>query len=132
MYKKTLSLFCLAIIFLASSCQKESHTPAYTKNLTAGVVEKEIFKGMSQDQVVLALGSPNIVTKDGSGTQTWIYDKIASEVSYTSSQGGIWLILAGVQGQRGHTQHSNKTLTVIIKFDEQNKVNSVTYHSSQF
>jgi hypothetical protein len=57
--------------------------------MTVGIVQKEIRVGMSQADVALALGSPNIVTSDGSGKETWIYDKIASEASYSASSGGV-------------------------------------------
>ena len=53
--------------------------------MTVGVVQREIHTGLTQDQVAEALGSPNIVTRDASGNETWIYDKIATEASYSNS-----------------------------------------------
>src|SRR3989337_1314998 len=55
------------------------------REMTVGVVQKEIRVGMSQADVAEALGSPNIVTKDSVGDETWIYDKIATEASYSRS-----------------------------------------------
>ena len=114
--------------------------------MTLGVVQKEIHTGMSQADVAEALGSPNIVTKDSEGNESWIYDKIATEISYSKDSGGIaggvgsfienWRIApAGAVGyskSAGAAAQTQKTLTVIIKFDENNLVKSLSYHSSKF
>jgi len=118
------------------------------REMTVGIVQKEIRVGMSQADVATALGSPNIVTRDMSGTETWVYDKIASEASYSSSSatvaGGVGagglagpaLILGGVGGvanrKAGAMSTTQKTLTVVIKFDENNQVKTFTYHSTKF
>jgi len=97
---------------------------------TVGVVQKEIHKGMSQADVAAALGSPNIVSKDKSGLETWIYDKIASEVSYSTASNGIAAILIGNRST-GAASQTQRTLTVIIKFKD-NLVKEFSYHSSKF
>ncbi len=118
------------------------------REMTVGIVQKEIRKGMSQADVAQALGSPNIVTNDGEGKETWIYDKIATEAYYSASRGGISggvgagglagsaLILGGVGGSyyksAGAAASTQKTLTVVIKFDEKKKVESFSYHASKF
>src|ERR1043165_5446568 len=108
---------------LASGCTRASkhadrlHT-AHEREMTLGIVQKEIHHGMSQADVASALGSPNIVTKDKEGRETWIYDKIANEVSYSQDMGGVWLILGGYEKSAGARGSTQKTLTVVIKFDE--------------
>jgi hypothetical protein len=72
------------------------------------------------------------VTKDATGKEAWIYDKAAREVTYSHDQGGIWLILAGYGKEAGASRSSQRTLTVVIKFDDKGQVDDVTYHSSQF
>lgn len=102
------------------------------RNITVGVVQKEIHAGMPQDQVALALGSPNIVTRDDAGQETWIYDKIATEASYSrSSVYGTILLLGGGQSA-GATGTTQRTLTVVVKFDGQQRVESFSYHTSRF
>ncbi len=109
--------------------------------MTLGVVQKEIKVGMSQGDVAIALGSPNIVSKDSGGSDTWIYDKIATEVSYSRDSGGIgggaglggWgVILAGYSKSAGAAAQTQKTLTIVIKFDENQNVKTLSYHSSKF
>jgi outer membrane protein assembly factor BamE (lipoprotein component of BamABCDE complex) len=102
------------------------------RELTAGLVKREITKGMSGAAVAEALGSPNIVTKDNDERETWVYDKIATEASYSQSQNGMFLILGGFSNQSGAASTTQRTLTVVIKLDKNDKVESFTYHQSKF
>ena len=102
------------------------------REMTVGIVQREIRAGLSQDQVAEALGSPNIVTRDAAGNETWIYDKIASEASYsTSDRYGTILILGGSSAQ-GASSNTQRTLTVIVKFDANSQVDTFSYHASKF
>ena len=103
---------------------------------------------MSQADVATALGSPNIVSKDSEGNESWIYDKIATEVSYARDSGGVaagaiggggigsWLLGLTGGGQysksTGTETQTQKALTVVIKFDESSLVKTLSYHSSKF
>jgi len=100
--------------------------------LTVGKVQKEIRKGMSGAEVAEVLGSPNIVTKDENEDETWVYDKIATEVSYSESQTAMFLFIGGTASQSGGAAMTQKTLTVVIKFDANSKVKAFSYHSSKF
>lgn len=102
------------------------------RELTAGVVQKEIRKGMSGAEVSQALGSPNIVTRDEKERTTWVYDKIATEVSYSQSQNAMFLFLGGFSNQSGAVSQTQRTLTVVIKFDANDKVESFSFHQSKF
>jgi len=102
------------------------------REMTVGIVQKEIKVGMSQTDVASALGSPNIITKDGGGKETWVYDKIATEASYSQSGAYGTLILVGASGGSGAYSTTQKTLTVIIKFDTMGNVGSFSYHASKF
>ena len=102
------------------------------RQMTVGLVQREIHKGMSQADVATVLGSPNIVTNDGSGRETWIYDKIASEASVSQSNAYGTLLLLGVGGASGAVSTTQRTLTVILKFDEQKRVDSFSYNASKF
>ena len=94
-------------------------------------VQKEIQKGMAQDQVAMALGSPNIVTQDKEGKETWIYDKVGSEVRHSESSGLILFFSRGADNV-SRTDKTQKTLTVVIKFDQNRLVEDLNYHSSKF
>ena len=118
------------------------------RNLTVGTVQARITRGMAQAEVAEALGSPNIVTKDRDDDETWVYDKIATEASYsndTASGAGLAgaggtpgssLILGGLFGSysrsAGAAGSSQRTLTVVIKFDPRKRVKDFSYHTSRF
>lgn len=108
-----------------------NETYCETKNLELGTVQKEISEGMSQDQVAIALGSPNIVTTDKDKRETWIYDKIATEVRQSGTSGFILFCQTGAD-YVSRKDVSQKTLTLIIKFNADKLVETVSYHSSKF
>jgi len=136
-YANPIVFVICAVATLSTGCSRASthanqlHT-AHEREMTLGIVQKEIRQGMSQGEVASALGSPNIVTKDREGYETWIYDKIASEASYSNDMGGVWLLLGGYQKDAGARGSTQKTLTVVIKFDHQSQVEKISYNSSKF
>ena len=108
--------------------------------ITVGTVQKEIRIGMSAAEVAGVLGSPNIVTTEEQRQETWIYDKISSDVTYSRSSGSVVGLIFGGSGggagvgstSAGSTSSSQRTLTVIIKFDANNEVRDFSYHTSRF
>lgn len=102
------------------------------RDLTVGLVQRDIRYGMSQSDVAQALGSPNIVTREDNGNETWIYDKIATEASRSADSGGWTILLAGSNKQAGASATTQRTLTVVIKFNQQRQVSNFTYHSTKF
>lgn len=134
--KKIPTAFVLVTLLsiIVTSCNAgRFYDEAYseTKRLELGNVQKEISEGMAQDQVAIVLGSPNIVTADKDKKETWIYDKIATEVRQSGTSGFILFCQTGADYvSKGNV--SQKTLTVVIKFDENKLVESISYHSSKF
>lgn len=122
----------MAIALVGCSAKDSDLHSTQEREMTLGTVQKEIKPGMSQASVAEALGSPNIVTKDDDDKETWIYDKIASEASYSSGGYGGTLILFWGGKSSSKSSTSQKTLTVVIKFDKKSKVEKVTYHTSKF
>ncbi len=94
------------------------------KQLTAGVVQREIRKGMSGAEVIEALGSPNIVTGDESGNEVWTYERYARNVE--SRESGYWVVF--LWGTKEQAKGSTRSFTVIIKFDGNKKVREFAYH----
>ena len=106
------------------------------RRTTVGTVQREIRVGMSGADVAAVLGSPNIVTSGEDGGETWIYDKISSNVQYSNSSGGVGanalLIFGGFSKSSGSQESLQRTLTIVIKFDTSRKVNDFKYHTSRF
>lgn len=142
---------CLALATAAigmSGCQTMAEhrtaVQAHENRLTVGTVQREIRVGMSGAEVAQVLGSPNIVSTDEQRRQVWIYDKIATDRAYSTSSGGINSLILGAASSAlgglgggfhaasGASSTSQRTLTVIIKFDQAGKVRDFAYHSSRF
>ena len=103
---------------------------------------------MPSAAVVEVLGSPNIVSTDEKRREVWVYDRIATERVYSADSGGIASLIfggwAGASGGigggaapsygsgSGASSTSQRTFTVIIKFDETSRVRDFAYHSSRF
>ena len=100
--------------------------------ITVGKVQREIHIGMSSAEVAEILGSPNIITTDEERREVWIYDKISTNVTYSTSEAGAGFLIIGGIGASGSTSTTQKTLTIIIKFDKEGKVRDFSYHASQF
>jgi hypothetical protein len=101
-------------------------------NLSVGKVQREIKVGLSSAAVVEALGSPNIVTTDEKRREVWVYDKISTEQMKASSSSYGTLILIGTRSDRSSGSTRQRTLTIIIKFDEQNLVRDFAYNYTEF
>lgn len=145
----------LAIASATTACQSaQQHAADVTAaqeagdKMTVGTVQKEIHVGMSGADVAAVLGSPNIVTTDENRREVWIYDKISTTEVYSTSAGGVSTLIFGgllignglaggavrpsYYSSAGAASRTQKTLTVIIKFDEQKLVRDFAYHSSSF
>lgn len=150
--QKTYILAFSLILTLSGCSGAQYHRDAVSgdrkTDLTVGQVQKEIRVGMAGADVAAALGAPNVVTTDEERRETWIYDKISTERAYSNDSGGILTlifgsgdangngggggILPGYVSGSGATSQTQKTLTVIIKFDERKKVRDFAYHGSTF
>lgn len=136
------------LVGLLSACQSAGDHRAAVRDdgdrLTVGTVQREIRVGMSGAQVAQVLGSPNIVSTDEERREVWMYDKIATEHVYSSSSGGVNSLILGFGGSvaggvgaggsrsSGAAATSQRTLTIIIKFDHDGAVRDFAYHTSRF
>lgn len=137
------------LIELVTGCQsaavhKQQVQDDSSDRVTVGKVQKEIRIGMSGAEVAQLLGSPNIVSTDEERREVWIYDKIATDHAYSESRGGIMALILGWGGSAagaasgsmsssaGASSTSQRTLTVIIKFDKEGKVRDFAYRTSRF
>ena len=100
--------------------------------LTVGRVQGEVKVGMSAAQVAELLGSPNIVTTDDKRREVWIYDKVSTDRVDTASSSYAGLIILGTNSSDRSSSQRQRTLTIIIKYDEEKKVRDFAYNSTQF
>jgi outer membrane protein assembly factor BamE (lipoprotein component of BamABCDE complex) len=154
MVRPFLLLLCLLVSISVTGCSAQRHAQdveaanADANRLTVGTVQREVRVGMSGAEVASVLGSPNIVTTDEQRREVWVYDRIATSRAYSSSSGGVSALVlgagpvgnglggglgsAGYSAGAGASATTQKTLTVVIKFDGQGLVRDFAYHTSTF
>jgi outer membrane protein assembly factor BamE (lipoprotein component of BamABCDE complex) len=155
MKSSLLTIGGLVAILAVTGCQSAQQHAADVEaanaggdRLTVGTVQREIRVGMSGGEVASVLGAPNIVTTDEQRREVWVYDRISTNRAYSTSSGGVSALilggalvgdgLAGGAGSAGYSSSdgasatTQKTLTVVIKFDEQGTVRDFAYHTSTF
>ena len=128
---------CLSVcLLLIAGCSTSAHV-AQAQNdsadrISVGTVQRELKIGMSSADVAMALGAPNMVTTDGQRREVWVYDKVSSEVRSSASSGFGSLVLVGGNASAGAVVRSERSLTIIVKFDQDQKVRDFAYRQSSF
>ncbi len=125
---------------LIAGCAASQYDPQADENLTVGTVQKEIRIGMPGSRVAEILGSPNIVSTDENRNEVWIYDKISTRYVHTDTSAGILAIgggsdvigLPSASARQSSGATSQRTLTIVIKFDDDDRVRDFAYHTSRF
>lgn len=134
-----LSLFAIFISVAISGCYPTSLVDQQRdmnaakgegENLSIGKVQKEIKVGMSSSDVVSVLGSPNMVTTDDKRRESWVYDKVSTEGMASTSKGTGFLWFPA--DRNATVSRTQKTLTIVIKFDEKGMVRDFAYNTSKF
>ena len=122
----------LLIGLILAGCAGQQTSDLESEKITVGKAQGQIKVGMSGGEVARILGSPNIVSTGEDGNEVWIYDKMTSSVSQSSSQAGVWLILAGMGRSKASQTSSQRTLTIVVNFDGDRKVKNLAYHATSF
>jgi len=91
-----------------------------TQKITLGNVQMVVKKGATNADVIGALGSPNIVTSNKDGTETWVYDKITAEAEYAKG------------ASSGVAVSSTRTMMVVVKYDKSSRVEEVQYRQTSY
>ena len=130
-YKNILSAIAFAAIPFVSSCSTNNYS-LHEEQMTVAKAQKEIKIGMPSSAVVEALGSPNMVTTDTERRETWVYDKVSTNIQSSSSSSGVWLLLFTSKGKENQTSSNQRTLTIIVKFDKNGLVRDFAYRTSTF
>lgn len=133
-----------ASLLATAACSATDHRADVSDDkfdrISVGTVQREVRVGMSSADVAEVLGAPNIVSTDAERREVWIWDKISSHVSYSRSSGTIAGLIVGGSGggagigskDAGAASNSQRTLTIIVKFDEQSLVRDFSYRTSSF
>jgi outer membrane protein assembly factor BamE (lipoprotein component of BamABCDE complex) len=131
--KHALLAATLSIALLSGGCV--SNKPVTTRNseLTHGNVQLNLKVGeTTQTQVLEVFGAPNITSIDGSGQEVWTYQRAAT-VAQSSSSSGYWtILLAGGGRSSSGFEQTQRTITLLIKFNQDKVVSDFRSRSSEF
>lgn len=130
-YKNTILAVAFAIIPFISSCSTTNYSLNEEK-MTVAKAQTEIKIGMPSSAVVEALGAPNMVTTDTERRETWVYDKVSTNVQSSSVSKGVWLLLFAAKSKDSQVSSNQRTLTIIVKFDKNGLVRDFAYRTSTF
>jgi outer membrane protein assembly factor BamE (lipoprotein component of BamABCDE complex) len=123
---------CLVLVVGGCASNNAPQQAEIEDRLTVGTVQGEIKVGLDGASVAEILGSPNIVTTDEKRREVWIYDKVSSDRVDAARSSYATLIIIGGNNQSGSSSTRQRTLTVIIKFDEDKRVRDFAYNYTQF
>jgi outer membrane protein assembly factor BamE (lipoprotein component of BamABCDE complex) len=137
-------VFCVITVVVSSmsGCIPLPTKPVTTRNseLTHGNVQLKVRIGeTTQAQVLEVFGAPNITTIDSSRQEVWTYQRAAT-VEQSERTRGFWTILltggaAAIAGQSQETsglEQTQRMMTLIIRFSDQNVVTDFRSRASEF
>ena len=125
----------VALATLVAACTKPSPAPVTTRNseLTHGNVELTLRKGeTTQAEVLDAFGAPNVTTVDSAANEVWTYQRAATVVQDSSDYNFWTIVIAGSGNEASGFERTQRTMTLIIKFDEADVVSDFRSRSSNF
>jgi hypothetical protein len=101
--------------------------------LTPGNVTLNLAVGKTtQAEVLQVFGAPNIVTQDGSRQEVWSYQRHATVTQGTESSAYFSILLAGAGSSKSSKTQTQRTMTLIIKFDANRVVSDFSSRASEF
>jgi len=130
-----------------SEVKVEDHNSANTKSqpLSYGMVTSKVKKDITTQQEIIELfGGPNITTLTSDGQESWVYEyaSTSSDTKETSISDakqfdvffglGLYGSKSGEDEKRITVARSIKTLTVIIKFNQNKTVSEYSARASYF
>ncbi len=128
----------MLVTLLATSCAAcvqapPAPEPSRNSDLTHGNVQLNLKVGeTTQTQVLEAFGAPNITSLDGSNREVWTYQRHAT-VAQSSSASNYWtIVLFGGASRASGFEQTQRTMTLIVKFDESKVVSDFRSRASEF
>jgi outer membrane protein assembly factor BamE (lipoprotein component of BamABCDE complex) len=140
-----IGVMCLTLAgCITASQHQEDLSGVEEQRLTLAAVQRNVRVGMSGAEILDSLGSPNIVSTDEERREVWVYDRIGTEYVHSESGMGLISLVGGASGgavggvlptfnqNSGASRRSQRTLTIIVRFDDTQRVRDFSYHASRF
>jgi outer membrane protein assembly factor BamE (lipoprotein component of BamABCDE complex) len=125
----------ILVLALGACVTPKTPEPAATSPnpLTHGNVQLNLKAGeTTQAQVLEAFGAPNVTTVGASGEEIWTYQRHAT-VSQSSSKRNYWtVVLLGGSASADGFEQTQRTMTLIVRFDARKIVSDFRSRSAEF
>jgi outer membrane protein assembly factor BamE (lipoprotein component of BamABCDE complex) len=130
-----IKLIAFMLLATAACAQNPATTPVDNRNssLTQGNVQMSVAVGQTTKAEILeTFGAPNVTTRDGSGKETWSYQRAATASQSASSESAWSVIFYGESREASGFSQTSRMMTLIIKFDESDVVSDFKSRESNF
>jgi outer membrane protein assembly factor BamE (lipoprotein component of BamABCDE complex) len=130
---RILSVGTAIMFFLLFSTSTSAAPVGASGSLTAGNVALNLKVGVTtQAEVLEAFGSPNIVTQNGQRFEVWSYQKHAVVRQSTDNSEYFSVLIFGVGQRKRDEYETERSMTLIIKFDQNHVVSDFHSRTSEF
>jgi outer membrane protein assembly factor BamE (lipoprotein component of BamABCDE complex) len=123
----------ILLSLLAACATPPEPSPPPPNTLTHGNVQLNLKPGETTQAAVLeAFGAPNVTTLDASGQEVWTYQRHAT-VSRRSSNRNYWtVVLLGGSASADGFEQTQRTMTLIVRFDANKIVSDFKSRAAEF
>ncbi|MDA8957908.1 outer membrane protein assembly factor BamE [Gammaproteobacteria bacterium] len=87
--------------------------------------------GDDQTQVIKVLGTPNIITKNKIGNESWVYDKVSNQYEFVQNNNSREFFFQKPD-QRSKGASTSKTFIVVIDFNDKSLIKDISYRFTQY
>ena len=132
---KFIGIFILSFFVTLTGCmtnatktEELNRTP-----FTHGNVQINLVKDVTtQSEVLEVFGPPNVATINSDGLEVWSYQKNSQVSKSTQSSGNVNVIIFGGSSSSTGFETTSRTMTLILKFDEDKVLREFNSMSSNF
>jgi outer membrane protein assembly factor BamE (lipoprotein component of BamABCDE complex) len=128
----------MALVALSGCSGMDQRAALDADRASIETAQREVAIGIGAANVAAILGPPSVVTNNDNLQETWIYDEKFTDVTYSQNGDVIVGMIFGRSSafvgdgnvSIGASSTAQRTLTVIIDFDERDRVRDFSYYSS--
>ena len=135
MLTRSALLGVLVVLAVTGCVASQPSQPVTIRNsdLTHGNVQMNLRLGeTTQADVLDIFGAPNIATIDSSGREVWSWQKSATVTQSSTTRDYFTVVLFGGSRNASGFEQTQRTMTLIVKFDEHKVVAEFSSRSSEF
>ena len=126
----------LTMVILLHGCAQTSNVPLLEEKSKEidriSIASAQTLKvGDSTTEIIKILGTPNIITKNKDGNESWVYDRVSDQYEFVQSDSkGSYVFSNPTRTIKSAS--AKKTFIVVIDFDKNSLISAISYRFTQF